>query len=140
MSENKEIKEMAKVLFDYRMSYDDCVAGSEENIAKYLVTLGYRKISEDNVVLSKEEYEKGRIEREWMRQNIDEILNENNKLKEEIAKINDLNAKNIKLEQEATARDIFNALGFITYRKQGKAYIFDVKELRELAKQYGVEK
>ena len=119
--EQKEIEEMAKVIRDADAL--DCLNDNCDNCnyqyhhycdsvmqATSVYNAGYRNCK-DKVVLDKEELDK----------------------------INELNAKNIKREQEATARDIFNALGFITYRKQGKAYIFDVKELRELAKQYGVE-
>ena len=116
--EKKEIEEMAKDSggCDYpHRPCEKCWCKEEQECSAYSYATsfykrGYRNCK-DKVVLSKEELDK----------------------------INELNAKNIKLEQEATARDIFNALGFITYRKQGKAYIFDVKELRELAKEYGVE-
>lgn len=56
-SQEKQIEEMAKTLYDYCFSYDDCVEGSEENLAKFLIEHGYRKIAEDSVVLSKKEYE-----------------------------------------------------------------------------------
>lgn len=46
MTDKEMIEEIAKTLFDYRFHYDDCIAGSEEMLAKYLVEQGYRKVCE----------------------------------------------------------------------------------------------
>ncbi len=50
----KQIEELEKTLYDYRFSYDDCVAGSETNLAKFIVNQGFRKLPEDSVVIPKE--------------------------------------------------------------------------------------
>lgn len=50
------IEEMEKTLYDYRFHYDDCIEGSEPNLAKFLVNRGWIKPAENAVVLTREEY------------------------------------------------------------------------------------
>lgn len=57
MLNKQQIEEMAKTLYDYCSHYDDCVEGSEEMLAKYLIEQGWIKPNENRVVLTKEEYE-----------------------------------------------------------------------------------
>lgn len=56
-------------------------------------------------------------------------------MQEELAKINKLDAENIKLEQQSTARDIIHYVrcSFILNRRGF------LKDLEKLAKEYGVE-
>ncbi len=57
MDKQKQIEEMEKTLYDYRFSYDDCIAGSESNLAKHLIEKGWIKPTENAVVLTREEYD-----------------------------------------------------------------------------------
>ena len=55
MDKQKQIEEMAYVIYKYGQTYDDCVEGAEHNLAKHLVNAGYRKIPEGAVVLTGDE-------------------------------------------------------------------------------------
>ena len=57
MDKQKQIDEMAYIIYKYGQTYDDCVEGAEYNLAKYLINAGYRKIPENAVVLTREEYD-----------------------------------------------------------------------------------
>jgi hypothetical protein len=53
----QQIEELEKTLYNYRFSYDDCIAGSETDLAKFLVNRGWIKPAENAVVLTREEFE-----------------------------------------------------------------------------------
>ena len=83
--QEKQIKEMAKEigntwLVDLEGNTKDVCEVLDEvdinNIARELYDKNYRKLPEDSVVLSREEYEKGIIERESMRNQIAELFND----------------------------------------------------------------
>ena len=86
---DKEKDELGQALLHYATaeasggikSLIDC-----EGCAFYLYeNLGYRKLPEDSVVLSREEYEKGIIERESMRNQITELFNDREQASKETA-------------------------------------------------------
>jgi hypothetical protein len=124
----KQIEEMAK---DIR-SWDDCYDENGDinldyTLQEYLYILGYRKLPEDSVVLSREEYEVLKIkekEKHWL-QTCMSIW------------------KNAKIEgSKETAEKIFNKiLDFIHYETFRKGYELKKVEskVQELAKQFGVE-
>lgn len=58
MLNKQQIEEMAKTLYDYCSHYDDCVEGSEEMLAKYLIEQGWIKPNENRVILTREEYDR----------------------------------------------------------------------------------
>lgn len=89
MNEEEMIEEMAKTLYDYRFSYDDCIAGSEEDIAEYLIKQGYCKILEGSVVLTKEEYSDYLIlqtNHEFIRERAKELQADNERLYKNLGK------------------------------------------------------
>lgn len=104
--ENKEIEEMAHDIYWEEKDCDILTKSGCEDLAEILIGLGYRNVK-DKVVLTKEELDK----------------------------INELNAKNIKREQEATARDIIDYVrySFIHNRREF------LKDLEKLEKEYGME-
>lgn len=53
----QQIEELEKTLYNYRFSYDDCIAGSETDLAKFLVNRGWIKPAENAIVLTREEFE-----------------------------------------------------------------------------------
>lgn len=115
---NNQIEEMAKDIYWCK----SCDTSFEENcklLAYDLVTLGYQKIDKDNVVLSREEWEC---------------------LHNDYAKAL-YNAR--QNERKETAREIFNELkkkGAIHTEFDWNDYLeIDIDDLKELAKQYGVE-
>ena len=161
----KEINEMAKV-----MCGNDCEECAKEsanfygqtleearnnkcllkNCAKTLYERGYRNCK-DKVVLSKEEL--NTIQANFFDGGMEYTRKE---MQEELAKINKLNAENIKLAKQETARDIINEfakmlIGDFTKSADIQDFITIKQTLRDicpakvnkikkkLAKQYGVE-
>ena len=125
---NKQIEDLEKTLYDYRFSYDDCVAGSETDLAKFLVGQGYQKVDKDKqVVLSREEFEKGVIERESMRKQITELFNDREKARKETAEkfLNMIYWKAVKHIKGKNKDECFIEMSF--------------EKLDEIAKQFGVE-
>lgn len=164
----KQIEEMAEVINSPMLNYckelnkckEVCEYSRQYTCRDYayataLYTAGYRQVK-DKVVLDKEEREKGIIEREWMRENIDEILNENNKLKKEL---NDYKQRYESAEKryeqlvqsscealakkgKETAREYHEKMRKVIHERDyvsGYAEIGLQEENDELAKQYGVE-
>lgn len=150
--ENKQIEELARDIYEQK-SCDTSFEGNCEILAYDLVTLGYKNCK-DKVVLSKEEWEvlhndyakslynarqderkKMQEENGQLRLENNDLEAENDKLKEELRQASELNTENIKLEQQSTARDIINYVrySFIHNRREF------LKDLEELAKEYGVE-
>lgn len=43
MDKEKQIEEMARVINEYGRTYDDCVKGCEDHLARHLYNAGYRK-------------------------------------------------------------------------------------------------
>ena len=138
----KQIEEMEKEITHIQR----CGVTDNTILAKYLLEKYQPKLPEDSVVLTKEEYNEQKadcecweIKEESYQRQIAEL---NKRIKDDLftpQECGEMIRKAQKASHKETAREIFDKLGFITYRKQGKAYIFDVKELRELAKQFGVE-
>lgn len=149
----KQIKELQSILPNIelvRHMYGDV------DFAEWLYDYNCRKIDEDSVVLTRKERVK--LVDQVRNETLDEVYTVlwNMQFRNCGAKARLLGAildlyepkkspyetilDNVRAEtRKETAIEIFNALSFITYRKDGKAYIFDVKELREIAKQFGVE-
>lgn len=82
---NNQIEELAADIIETQYVFDAKNYYKFENIAKALIEKGYQKIDKDKVVLTKEEYEKGVIERESMRKQITELFNDREKARKETA-------------------------------------------------------
>ena len=112
----KQIEEMAKDIYEQK----SCDTSFEENcklLAYDLVSLGWVKIPEDKVVLSREEYE-------WLTccfGKFEEIMND---IKE--------------LAHKETAEKIFNHLLGLIWEYPYRS-CFRENDLKEFAKQFGVE-
>ena len=138
----KQIEEMEETLYDYCLHYDDCVEGSERNIAKFLINAGYRKIDENTVVLTKAEYEKLKDEK------ADNILADVDKVfKAEFAymknrvirRINKDYAKKVRKETvKELLQELLDFVDFETFRK-GYELVKVKRKLKEMAKNRGVE-
>ena len=82
MTEQEQIDEMGKVMPEKikdpldNSRYIIFGKSLRREIARIYYNAGYRKLPEDSVVLSREEYEKGIIERESMRNQITELFND----------------------------------------------------------------
>ena len=149
MDREKQIEEIAKAMCEYckeMCGEDGCprLPFSKENFdkecfvyrieeAENLYEKGYRKIKDNEIVVSKEEYEG--------------LINQNKGLKEEnhILRLenNDLEAQ-VELKSKETAREIFlNAIAKVKERfKQTKGYTtcYDIVfVLTKLAEKYGVD-
>ena len=90
------IKEMASDM-DFATTEHDLWPDDAKEIAKTLIMLGYRKMPEGSVVLSKEEYEKLKLKIETLRETITWYDND------------------IKKTSKETARKIFTQLKVLSY-------------------------
>lgn len=153
----KQIEEMAEIMCS------PCPDGKEcsgtwcykrvLDCANEFYEQGYRKLPEDSVVLSREEYEKGVIERESMRNQITELFNDREELKETTEQ---LRKEIITLSQELVNSRKEMAEKFVDLLTNNgkrqtlpiednkgsicdKAYIIPQSHLRQVAKQLGVE-
>lgn len=146
---DKEIEEMEKTLYDYCLHYDDCVEGSERNLAKFLIAKGWVKLPEDSVVLTMQEWIKIQAKAQayiFQEAQISQLQEElENKGKETAEKI-----ANRLIEMFSTAMGVCSscALQYDKAKKPtarefqfGKYKGFEVaiKEVKELAKQLGIE-
>ena len=147
--EKKQIEELAR---DIGIAFQLSGTTRFGAVAEILVEQGYRNCK-DKVVLSKEEHIALINEFNALQHKYNEICDryrlckdENETIKqhavmtrkemqEELRQASELNTENIKLEQQSTARDIINYVrySFIHNRREF------LKDLEELAKQYGVE-
>ena len=117
--ERNEIKDIMKLLDRCGSLNPMCKA----EVATIIYGNNYRKIPEDSVVLSREEYEKGIIERESMRNQIAELFNDREQASKE------------------TAEKVFKMLISKLESNQflsGKRIIMEV-DVENLAKQFDVE-
>ena len=96
MNKEQQIEEMARkicIFTHHWKRYKTCKECFEANEyacqsyrnCKAFIEEGYRKLPEDSVVLSREEYEKGIIERESMRNQITELFNDREQASKETA-------------------------------------------------------
>ena len=129
MTKKEQVKQMAKErseIKDIMKLLDKCVSLKPACIAEVATVIydnNYRKIPEDSVVLSREEYEKGIIERESMRNQIAELFNDREQASKE------------------TAEKVFKMLISKLESNQflsGKRIIMEV-DVENLAKQFDVE-
>ena len=82
---DKQIEEMYFDLYSKRVDYDIETKSGCEDFAVELIEKGWRKIPENAVVLTKEEYEKGVIERDGMRKQISVLFDERDNARKETA-------------------------------------------------------
>lgn len=127
MEKEKQIEEMARVLCQnqcYSCTGATCLALLN---CKALYEHGYRKITENEVVISKEEYRKLKLKRknamaiETARKVCEHIENDNKKIRKE------------------TAREILRPLYLLTRKNSCGIALISVESVEELAKHFGVE-
>ncbi len=125
----KQIEEMAKALCGKTLcgkKFINCISIGEckqsNDLAKNLFDRGYRKINENEVIISKEEYEKLKI------------LKEGHITCKELLEF-------VNSARKETAREIFNALykDTIRYGRPAVYKFLSPKDIKDMAKQYGVE-
>lgn len=131
MNDKQQIKEMASDI-DYACTKKDLYPSDTKEIAKALYLLGYRKIPEDSVVLTKKEYE-----------TLMDIKALQTQVEESLSNISNEDIANI--EQQArkeTAKEILKGLisniSEIKYDAVCEKIVY-IDDIKELAKQYGVE-
>lgn len=153
MTDEKQIEEMAKSIAkeasecSFRLC-QDCKYHKKDKlgktscqaimIAEQLYEQGYRKLTPNAVVLSKEEYEKlkGRAE---------EVFNEmNERMKAEIKIERKMGNRKVEQARKETAREFVKSFTFVDFMAysngNGELYWVDfLVWLDELAKQFGVE-
>ncbi len=161
MNDKQQIEEMRKIIYDdYKQwldvtgvipkgttYYNECLGGAID-CANKLYNAGYRKLPENAVVLSREEYDEllARPLNAMGDLVISKIKNKNKEkieklektINEEYADISDYKD----LVRKETAREIFNKLfpDSRFFNDNDVILIWQVKDmLKELAKQYGVE-
>lgn len=130
LSKYHEKNNLANILY---LKQDEFDLSNPFEVANCVINLGYRKINENDIVISKEEYRKLKLKRknamamETARKVCEHIENDNKKIRKETAE--KIFKEVLDLEELKVIRD----MGWETTHNS------IINEILELAKQFGVE-